>query len=153
MPAKKALPTNLPAKQDAPTGADMPALRAGIKDAIGALACRVWERDRERSCELIRTAPTDIATIAGPNPSPLEELAAARVYLTGQHVCAMELLYWAEGPWGDNRRIVDVNIRHLQAAHKMHLAALRTLADIRRLAVVQVNIAHNQIVAPQVAQK
>lgn len=96
---------------------------------------------------LLSQVPRDIARIAGSNPTPLEELLAARVVLTGLHVHWLELLYWSGKP-GDGGKSSDHTLRHLQTAQRMHLNAIKALADLRRIAVsLQVNLADQQIVS------
>jgi hypothetical protein len=84
--------------------------------------------------------------IAGDNPSPLEQLLAERVVLTWLQIQLFEDLHAssmsksiaiAQGNY--HQKIID-------QAHRRHLSAIRTLAQIRKLSpAVQINIAEKQI--------
>ncbi len=83
--------------------------------------------------------------VAGDDASPLERLLAERVvatWLQVQHLeslCALSLnnLTLSQGGYYQ---------KHLDRAHRRHLSAIRTLAQIRKLGpAVQINIAEKQI--------
>jgi hypothetical protein len=84
--------------------------------------------------------------IAGENPSPLERLLAERIVLTWLQIQLFESLYassmfksmtLAQGSYYQKR---------LDHAHRRHISAIRTLAQIRKLGpAVQINIAGKQI--------
>lgn len=85
--------------------------------------------------------------LAGPNPSPLEELLVERVVATWFQVQYFESLY------AQNIRNLTIpqseyHQKRLDRAHKRHLSAVRTLAQVRKLlkpALAQINIADKQI--------
>ena len=84
--------------------------------------------------------------VAGAHPSPLERLLAERIVLTWLQIQLFEGLYassmfksmtLAQGSYYQKR---------LDHAHRRHLSAIRTLAQIRKLGrAVQINIAEKQI--------
>jgi hypothetical protein len=83
--------------------------------------------------------------VAGENPSPLERLLAERVVATYLQVHVFDAFY-AFGMKGGT--IIQDDFRHkrLDRAHRRHLSALRTLAQIRKMGpAVQINIAEVQI--------
>jgi hypothetical protein len=85
--------------------------------------------------------------VAGENPSPLERLLAERVIATWVEVQIFEAYFFQnEGrlsiPQGEYHQ------KRLDRAHRRHLSAIRTLAQVRKLlkpTVAQVNIAEKQI--------
>ena len=86
--------------------------------------------------------------IAGDEPSPLERLLSERVVVTWLEVQLFEALYVR------NMRNLPIpqaehHQKRLDRAHKRHLSAVRTLAQIRKLlkgtAITQINIADKQI--------
>lgn len=90
--------------------------------------------------------------LAGPAPDPLERLLVERI-----------LTCWLEVQWYDYLYISSDNIaldlgeyyqRRQDRAHKRLLSAVKTLAQIRRLAlpVIQLNIAGQQVNTQQVIQ-
>jgi hypothetical protein len=83
--------------------------------------------------------------VAGENPSPLERLLAERVVATWLEVQLFEALY-AAGLKGGTFKQDDHRQKRLDRAHRRHLSAIRTLAQIRKLGpAVQINIAEKQI--------
>jgi hypothetical protein len=83
--------------------------------------------------------------VAGENPSPLERLLAERVVATWLQVQLFEGLY-AVGMKSGSRIQDDHRQKRLDRAHRRHLSAIRTLAQIRKLGpAVQINIAEKQI--------
>ncbi len=83
--------------------------------------------------------------VAGGNPSPLERLLAERVVATWLQVQLFEGLY-ATGMKGERMSQGDYRQKRLDRAHRRHLSAVRTLAQIRKLGpAVQINIAEKQI--------
>ena len=83
--------------------------------------------------------------LAGENPSPLERLLAERVVATWLEVQLFEALY-AVGMKGGTFKQDDHEQKRLDGAHRRHLSAIRTLAQIRKLGpAVQINIAEKQI--------
>jgi hypothetical protein len=83
--------------------------------------------------------------VAGENPSPLERLLAERVVATWLQVQLFEGLY-AFGMKGGTLTQDEHRQKRLDRAHRRHLSAVRTLAQIRKLGpAVQINIAERQI--------
>jgi hypothetical protein len=85
------------------------------------------------------------AELAGSAPAPLEQLLAERV------VACWLFLYYAENIMAQGLKSsmewCEFHQRRLDHAHKRYLSALRTLAQVRKLAlpVLQVNIARKQV--------
>ena len=83
--------------------------------------------------------------VAGENPSPLERLLAERVVATWLQVQLFEGLY-AVGMKNETLSQGDYRQKRLDRAHRRHLSAVRTLAQMRKLGpAVQINIAEKQI--------
>jgi hypothetical protein len=85
--------------------------------------------------------------LAGPNPSPLEELLVERVVMTWFQVQYYESLY-AQNIGNLTIPRSEYHQKRLDRAHKRHLSAVRTLAQVRKLlkpTVAQINIAEKQI--------
>jgi hypothetical protein len=83
--------------------------------------------------------------LAGGNPSALERLLAERVVATWLQVQLFEGLY-AVGMKSGTLILDDHHQKRLDQAHRRHLSAIRTLAQIRKLGpAVQINIAEKQI--------
>lgn len=83
--------------------------------------------------------------LAGPDPSPLEQLLVERVVATWFQLQYFESLYHQQL---QGMEIVqsDYHQRRIDRAHKRHLSAVKTLAQIRKLGPpIQVNIADKQI--------
>jgi hypothetical protein len=83
--------------------------------------------------------------LEGLNPTPLERLLAERAALCWLNVYRYESIYATS---------IDLTLRQaafqerrIETAHRLFLSALRTLAQIRKLALpaVQVNIAERQV--------
>jgi len=84
--------------------------------------------------------------IAGENPSPLERLLAERIVLTWLQIQLFEGFYASS--MYKNIAINQANYyqKRIDRAHRNHLAAIRTLAQIRKMGpAVQINIAEKQI--------
>jgi hypothetical protein len=85
------------------------------------------------------------AELAGPNPTPIERLLAERAAL-----CWM-LVNWHENSIesGGSMSVAQANYfqSRLDKAHSRFLSAIRTLAQVRKLALptLQLNIARNQV--------
>jgi hypothetical protein len=92
-----------------------------------------------RKLELLRVE------LAGPTPSPLERLLAERVVTCWLHLHLLEAVY--AGKEGMSMELGAYYERNISSAQKRYLAAIRTLALIRKLAVpvLQVNIAKKQV--------
>ena len=83
--------------------------------------------------------------VAGENPSPLERLLAERVVATWLQVQLFEGIY-ATGMKSGTLKQDDHRQKRLDRAHRRHLSAIRTLAQIRKMGpAVQINIAEKQI--------
>ena len=85
------------------------------------------------------------AELAGENPSPLERLLVERVVATWLEVQIFQALFFQS----EDRLSVaqgEYHQRRLDRAHRRHLSAIRTLAQVRKLGpAVQINIAEKQI--------
>ena len=85
--------------------------------------------------------------LAGHNPSPLERLLVERV------VVSWFQLQYFEGLYAQNMRNLTIpqaefHQKRIDRAHRRHLSAIRTLAQVRKLlkpTVAQVNIAEKQL--------
>jgi hypothetical protein len=96
---------------------------------------------------LPRTLDSMKAELAGENPSPLERLLVERVAATWFLLLYLETLY-AQHRGELTMAQDDYHQRCLDRAHRRHLSAIRTLAQVRKLlkpTVAQVNIAEKQI--------
>ena len=83
--------------------------------------------------------------VAGENPSSLERLLAERVVATWLQVQLFEAHYALEMKNATTRQ-GDYRQKRLDRAHRRHLSAIRTLAQIRKMGpAVQINIAEKQI--------
>jgi hypothetical protein len=85
------------------------------------------------------------ADLAGPDPTPLERLLAERAALCWLQVYRYEAVYEQARDLSIGQG--DYHQRRIDAAHKRFLSAVRTLAQIRKLALpaVQINVAKNQV--------
>jgi hypothetical protein len=85
------------------------------------------------------------ADLAGPNPTPIEKLLAERASICWLIVHRYEGAYARSSGWSIDQ--VDLQQRKIDKAHARFLSALRTLAQVRKLAVptLQVNIAKNRV--------
>jgi hypothetical protein len=84
--------------------------------------------------------------IAGDNPSPLERLLAERIVITWLQIQLFEGLYASNMSKGTTT-IAQGNYKQkmIDQSYRRHLSAIRTLAQIRKLGPVQINIAEQQI--------
>ncbi len=91
---------------------------------------------------------------AGPNPSPSEKLLADRVAITWLNLHSLEFML-VESEHKLSGKMIEELSRHIVRANKMYLAALKTLATVRRLALpsLQLNLARNQVVAAPRSRK
>lgn len=95
----------------------------------------------ERRCELMEE------NVAGPNPTPLEELLAERVVSCWLLTDLMEALVAAQLSPATERRVSPSYLLHMvklqESANRRYLAAIKALAQVRKLQsntpVVQVN--------------
>jgi hypothetical protein len=89
------------------------------------------------------------AELAGPVPSALESLVVARIAAGWLHLSHLEASY--AGKDGMSVELATYYQRSISAAQKRYLAAMRTLAMIRKhaLPALQVNVAQRQLVVNQ----
>jgi hypothetical protein len=85
------------------------------------------------------------AELAGLNPSPLERLLADRIVACWLHLHHLEAIY--VGKDSMELGLATFYQRSISAAQKRYLAAIKTLAIVRKMAVpvLQVNIAKKQV--------
>jgi hypothetical protein len=85
------------------------------------------------------------AELAGPDPTPLERLLADRVAACWLHLHHLETVYSQKDSM--SLALGTYYQRSLSSAQKRYLAAIKTLALVRKLAVpvLQVNIARKQV--------
>jgi hypothetical protein len=83
--------------------------------------------------------------LEGPNPTPIERLLAERASLCWFIVHWYENAYANASGWNISQ--ADFQHRKIDKAHARFLSAVRTLAQVRKLALptLQVNIAKNQV--------
>jgi hypothetical protein len=83
--------------------------------------------------------------LEGPSPTPIERLLAERACLCWFTVHSYEMAYANASGWNISQ--ADLQHRKIDKAHARFLSALRTLAQVRKLALptLQVNIAKNQV--------
>jgi hypothetical protein len=83
--------------------------------------------------------------LEGPNPTPIERMLAERASLCWYIVNLYENAYANASGWNISQ--ADLQHRKIDKAHARFLTALRTLAQVRKLALptLQVNIATNQV--------
>jgi len=83
--------------------------------------------------------------IAGRDPSPLELLLTERIVATWLQIQLFESLY-ATNPGNHTINQGNYYQKRLDRAHRNHLSAIRTLAQIRKMGpAVQINIAEKQV--------
>lgn len=80
--------------------------------------------------------------LGGPNPTPLERLLVDRIALLWLQLTYYEMMY-TQNAGELTIRQADYHQRRIDGTHRRYLAAIRSLAQVRRLAVpvVQVNVA------------
>lgn len=121
--------------------------RAGdmASQVVHALTRRMTAKNLLVQEGIKRKYETMRAELAGPNPTPLESLLADRIAVCWVAVQEAELSYARadsmsldQAAWAQKR---------ISAAHNRYLTAIRTLAQVRRLALpmMQVNIAERQV--------
>lgn len=136
----------------------LPAVREWLKNPAFLDACGDLARHAEDT--LVRKyAGTDLAVreglfrklaslraeLEGPSPSPLERLLAQRIVACWLHLHLLELTCASRDGMG--MELANHYQRCIDRAHKRYLAAIKTLAQVRKLAVpvLQVNIARKQV--------
>jgi hypothetical protein len=85
------------------------------------------------------------AELAGPTPTPIERLLADRIVTCWLHLHHLEVNYAVKDSM--SVEMATYYQRSLSSAQKRYLAAIKTLAMVRKLAVpaLQVNIAKRQV--------
>lgn len=85
------------------------------------------------------------AELGGANPSPLEKLLVERIVATWLHLTHLEVVY--AGKDSMSLELGGYYQKAISAASKRHLAAVKALAVIRRLALpaLQINVARKQV--------
>jgi hypothetical protein len=99
----------------------------------------LFKESLTRKLELLR------AELAGPNPTPLERLLVERIVACWLHLHHLEQIYAQKDSMSlELGRYYQGSI---SSAQKRYLAAIKTLALVRKLAVhvLQVNIARKQV--------
>jgi hypothetical protein len=83
--------------------------------------------------------------LAGPNPTPLERLLVERIVACWLHLHHLEITYAQKESM--SLELGSYYQRCISSAQKRYLAAIKTLAVVRKLAVpvLQVNIARKQV--------
>ena len=84
--------------------------------------------------------------IAGPDPAPLERLLVERIAACWLHLHYVEGVYY-QNMKGQTIAQADYHQRQIDHAQRRYLAAIRALAQVRRLDLpaVQLNIAEKQV--------
>jgi hypothetical protein len=130
---------------------ETPDLAWGLRN-IGKMAERLLIKEMTREEDLLGKQMMEHqlesmrSEIAGEDPSPLELLLTERIVATWLQVQLFESLY-ASGLGRHTINQGNYYQKRLDRAHKNHLSAIRTLAQIRKMgpAAVQINIAEKQI--------
>lgn len=83
--------------------------------------------------------------LAGPDPTPLERLLAERAALCWLDVNTLDAMHASDA--GRTFQQAEYHDQRRERAQRRFLAAVKTLAQIRKLALpaIQVNIGHNQV--------
>ena len=118
-----------------------PAVSAGVSEAteragdLGLAAERCWLNliagsDRASRETLARKVTAMRAEIAGPNPTPLESILAARIVATLLQIAYVEREYTeSSGTTGAHANLIE---KQLDAAHRRNLSAITALSKVRR---------------------
>jgi len=116
------------------------ALESLLKAFFGPDALLTHEAQR-RQCAALRRE------LEGPAPTPIERLLVSRIVLCWLHLYCVEAIYGHAVEQGLSIAQHDFHQRRLSLVQSRYLAAIRTLAQVRRLPVpnVQVNIAEQQL--------
>jgi hypothetical protein len=85
------------------------------------------------------------AELSGPSPTPLESLLVERVVATWLYLHRVEVAFGSASDY--TLRQGEYHQKVITAAQKRHLAAIKGLSEVRRLALpaLQVNIAKKQV--------
>ena len=129
--------------------------KPGVTDLLGNLAHRLQESVVTGLCGknlayregLAQKMAEMRAELAGPNPTPLERQLAERIVLCWLTLYESELRFAHAKDLSSKQS--DCWQRRIDACHKRHLSAIKTLATVRKLAIPvligQVNIAARQV--------
>lgn len=128
--------------------------RTGAADALGGNLAREAVRTLVNAHAgnnlLVREAVTKKldelrAELLGPAPTALERLLVERVAATWLHLHHLEAVYAGKGSMA--LTLAAYYQKAITAAQKRYLAAIKGLAEVRRLAlpVLQVNVARRQV--------
>ena len=104
------------------------------------------ERDADYVSKAGKALYEELRTeLSGQNPTPLEKLLVERIVATWLHLHHLETLYASKDSFS-----LDLGVYYqkvISAAQKRYLAAIKSLAEVRKLAlpVLQVNIAKKQV--------
>ncbi len=84
------------------------------------------------------------AELAGPNPSPVEQLLADRAVACWLNLHQLELIY--AGRESTPLALAQHYQKSIDRAHRRYLTSLKVLADVRKIGItVQLNIARRQV--------
>jgi hypothetical protein len=99
----------------------------------------LYKESLTRKLELLR------AELSGPSPTPLERLLVDRVVTCWLHLHHLEMIYAQKESM--TLELGSYYQRCISSAQKRYLAAIKTLALVRKMAVpvLQVNIARKQV--------
>jgi len=114
------------------------------RDAL--VRCMAGEQQTGQQEMYTRKLDALTTELGGVAPSPLERLVVERIVLCWLHLHYAEAIY-AQNLQGMALRHAEFHQARISKAQTRYLAAIRTLAQIRRLGVptVQVNIAEQQV--------
>ena len=126
-----------------------------VERQIGSIAEQAewsWVSTYSEGNELVgeatrRRLESERAELMGPNPSPIERSLAHRIVLSQFQLDYVDTLMAARSREGMTASAVAMYQQWLDRAHSRYLAAVKTLALVRRLALplVQVNMAEKQV--------
>jgi hypothetical protein len=106
----------------------------------------VKEEDLGLKEVLIRQLAAMREEVAGEDPSPMERLLAESIVLTWLQIQLFEGLYASGMYKSTSIRQGNYEQKRIDQAHRRHLSAIRTLAQIRKMGpAVQINIGAQQI--------
>ena len=120
---------------------------ANVARQAKSSAIALMADDRLMRDSLLRQVAVVQAEVAGATPSPLEALLAERIAMCWLQVHYADALYTRQAKEGVPMPQGDYLQRHHDRAHRRYLAAIKALAQVRRLLspAVQVNVAQQQV--------
>ena len=124
----------------------VPLLSSGCLDAEGSLIRATFAQDLVAQEVIPRTLERMRQDLAGSNPSPLEKLLVERIVMCWLQVQHADMMYsYHCGTLSLEQG--DYFQRRQDRAHRRYLQAIKTLAEVRRLLIpnVQVNIGDQQV--------